>query len=93
MGVMACDRRECENVMCRKTVLDGDDLLYICDDCAEELNEWRDGWPADTAVMDVRRLIKEFMDSEPGTYGSSSTDPEDVRCEFRRLGPSEINYD
>jgi hypothetical protein len=33
MGVMACDRRDCENIMC-DTCIDG--RWYICRECQEE---------------------------------------------------------
>jgi len=32
MGVMACDRTDCNNIMCDKLICD----MYICNNCAEE---------------------------------------------------------
>lgn len=47
MGVLACDRNGCTNIMCTK----GNNEYYICDECFKELLEmpWTD--------------IDEFMDS------------------------------
>ena len=35
MGVMACDRRGCEHIMCDRVILNGS--RYICEDCFTEL--------------------------------------------------------
>lgn len=37
MGVLACSRSGCENVMCDRY---SHKYGYICDDCFEELIEW-----------------------------------------------------
>lgn len=92
MGVMPCDRTDCDNVMCHQSVLEGDELLYICDDCAEELNAWRGSWSSEVSVCDVRKLILVFMESSPGTYGDGSTDPQHVQCEYLRLGPRRMKH-
>jgi hypothetical protein len=34
MGVMTCNRRDCENIMCRRYA---PGLGYICEECFEEL--------------------------------------------------------
>lgn len=48
MGVLACDRRGCDNIMCGRL---SDDYGYICDKCFEEL------------VSSQTRQIGKFMDT------------------------------
>lgn len=49
MGVLACDRRGCENIMCdRYSYKHG----YICNECFEEL-----------VSLGVRTSVSEFMNS------------------------------
>ena len=49
MGVLACDRRGCSNVMCNRYSID---FSYICGDCFDELSKYR-----------YSINIKDFMDS------------------------------
>jgi hypothetical protein len=81
MGVLACGRLDCPNIMCNRLVLGGE--AYICNECYSELQEWKGTWK-DVRVADVEGKIREFMASSPGTY-KHSTDPESVQSEFDRL--------
>lgn len=56
MGVLACNRNGCENVMCDRL---SDEYGYICDECFEELCE-----------SDNFTNIEDFMKSKKG--GSSN---------------------
>lgn len=82
MGVLACDREGCDNIMC-DTLLSADCReFYCCDECLAELEDARKAWPEDTTVGDVQRLIVEFMESQKGSQ-FPSTDSEDIEQEFR----------
>ena len=51
MGVMACHKRNCENIMCDRI---SDLYGYICYDCFEELV----GLGAETNISDFMRTVK-----------------------------------
>lgn len=61
MGVMACGRRGCNQVMCDRMVRTGDDLQYICDDCLAELRAVITALPHDTDADVVLSRVEEFM--------------------------------
>lgn len=82
MGVMACDRKGCEQIMCRRTILDGRD--YICPDCWKELLVVKETWDKRMTAADVRRAIESFMRSPVGEYLEVDTDKE-----FQRLTDTE----
>lgn len=84
MGVLACDRYCCENIMCERMVLDGE--MYICNRCYEELREhWdRECSGVSMSVEDVRRFIVDFMHSPVGTHGRKMSGQE-LQNEFERL--------
>lgn len=84
MGVMACDRRDCPNVMCNITFMEG--RKYICYECYEELLKWRETWDEETPYYEVEGLILRFMQTPPGSTKPSENSP-DVRTqqEFERL--------
>lgn len=88
MGVMPCDRADCDNIMCRHLVLEGtrDGSRYLCHECLHELRLFRETWPDDTCPADVERLIRGFLGTPVGTFaGRLKPDPEAVEAEFRRL--------
>lgn len=68
MGVLACSRSDCDNIMCE---LISDEYGYICNECFEELKEFLvyRGTVNDT---EGNCLIKEFMES-PKTHERSSS--------------------
>ena len=69
MSVLACDRTDCENVMCSRLILDG--KFYICDDCYAELCEHKETWPDEMRPREVYDKIWNFMrNTSPGTYSA-----------------------
>jgi hypothetical protein len=66
MSVMACGRSDCEHIMCNILVLNGS--AYLCFDCFEELEQFKDTWPERISVRQAERLVRHFMGTEPGTY-------------------------
>lgn len=81
MGVMACDRSGCENVMCDRCILGRS--AYICWECFAELEEARKTWPDDMDPREVEPRIREFMASPKPAFGVKAGDSvDDV---FRRL--------
>lgn len=81
MGVMACDRRGCEHVMCERVILNGS--AYICGDCWDELCEAKEKWPDVMTSRDVREAIETFMDTRVGNY--RVLDRDGIEEEFNRL--------
>lgn len=62
MGVLACERYGCPNVMCNKLV----EKRYVCNDCAAEFRE-----SIGNKAMPIRELSKAFqtfMESEKSEY-------------------------
>jgi hypothetical protein len=86
MGAMACDRDGCEHIMCNRLILRGD--YYICNDCYNELQEYKETWRPPMTERDVEDKIVEFMRTEPGTY--KKLEAEDIDKLFKRLTE---NYD
>lgn len=82
MGVMACDRRGCENVMCGR-MIDTKSQYYICDDCWSELLEFKHDWPEEMSRADMFSRIDSFMNSVPGT--SILLEGEQIDEEFHRI--------
>lgn len=74
IGVMACDRTGCVNIMCRRCILEN--TKYICDSCWDELVEHRDNWPSSMTAKRVKDLILQFMDTDPGTHAIIETSKE-----------------
>lgn len=86
MGVMACDRDGCTNIMCDRCILHN--TMYICDQCYEELVElkerWtRTDWDAPLTIAELEQAIRDFMSTEPGTY--RELPPMDLNEVFRQL--------
>jgi hypothetical protein len=51
MGVMACNRRGCDQIMC-SSLINGQ---YVCDDCLKQLNAIK--------VKTISKIEKVFMNS------------------------------
>lgn len=64
MSVLACDRLDCENIMCDRLLFG---RRYICDDCWKELLAYKATWHNLTESQ-IKRKILEFFGTEPGTY-------------------------
>lgn len=67
MGVMACDREGCDNIMCDRCILDS--TAYICPSCYGELLLAKETWPHSMPARDLRDKIEAFMRTRPGTHG------------------------
>jgi hypothetical protein len=80
MGVLPCGRDGCENIMCRRSVLG---TGYICDECYEELLEYRRTWPDIMTRENIRGRVEHFMESSPGTYAVLRA--EEIDREFNGL--------
>ena len=78
VGVMDCERKNCEHIMCDRLILDN--TQYICPSCWAELLIAKDTWDKKMSAADVRRSIERFMRSDPGEYLEVDTDEE-----FRKL--------
>lgn len=63
MGVLACDRNNCENVMCDRLVCN----MYVCNVCASEFASK----VGDVSIpsREMMELFVEFMKSEKHDYG------------------------
>ncbi len=83
MGVKACDRPNCESVMCDRCILNN--TKYICGDCWQELCEWRETWAEEMEQRQVKNLIVEFMDSEKGSFKVRVLDSYQINQEFNKL--------
>jgi hypothetical protein len=82
MGVMACERKDCDNVMCDRLMLRG--TTYICNDCYAELLSWKKTWK-DVGVKDVEWLIERFMfETTPGSTNIDNSQ-EAIDAEFDKL--------
>jgi tRNA G26 N,N-dimethylase Trm1 len=67
MGVMACDRQGCDNIMCTRTIRGSRHYTgsyYICDDCFRELVALKGTWRGPLAESEIVEKIAEFMETE-----------------------------
>ncbi len=62
MGVMACNRDYCPNIMCDNLLLG----VYICWECYAELEEAVKQWPADISEDDWKTRVEAFYRSGKG---------------------------
>jgi hypothetical protein len=81
MSVMACDRMHCQHVMCERLILDRS--AYICDDCFDELVEWRKTWPDEMRASEIAQRIRVFMAQPLNEHRVLNKDG--IEEEFRRL--------
>jgi len=66
MGVLACDRKDCDNVMC-DTCIDG--RYYVCGDCEREFKEYLVKENINpTTEGQIIREIEKFMATSKDTY-------------------------
>lgn len=69
MGVKGCYRGDpngplCPSIMC-DVLLAGH---YICHECLDEFQKWRETWGDETGPWDVDDKIKEFFASKPRAF-------------------------
>jgi len=83
MGVKACSRKNCENIMCDICI---DGKWYLCRTCFEELKEYKRQWQSNLTTLQVLLLIKTFIKTTlPGTYNPYSSFHEDTEENFEKL--------
>jgi hypothetical protein len=69
MGVLACVRRGCSNIMCDTYV---PDIGYICEECQLEFKRYLSNNGIVTRTDDkIRRELKTFIDIYKGSYESN----------------------
>lgn len=71
MGVLACDRYKCDNIMCNMCV----ESNYICRECKEEFKNYvlAKGIPLHSDY-DIKRALKQFMETEKAEFdGDANT--------------------
>ena len=81
MGVMACSRSGCDEIMCHRCILEH--TAYICSDCFSELLKLKDEWPDKMSAAEVRKRIEEFMETEKDAC--NILDEKGIHQEFKRL--------
>lgn len=64
MGVNACDRAGCQNILCYKLLQTGKHQYYICGECQSELEEEAKHWPKELSKKSFFQRIDDFMASE-----------------------------
>ena len=75
MGVMECDRHDCQNIMCKRTI-DGTECYYICDECFEELKIYLAiTFQEEAEKGEVLKAIDEFMETKPRTMSKEMGSP------------------
>ena len=89
MGVMACCRYDCENIMCDRYV---SGIGYICDECYAELLVDKSKWPITMPKDEVKQRIVDFMNTNKG-HGYQLEGGE-IDTEFDRIvGPPKDEFD
>lgn len=66
MGVLACDRNNCPEIMCDRLILHRS--KYICNGCYDELLKVKETWPKEMTAIEMEEAIVAFMDTRPGTH-------------------------
>ena len=62
MGVMRCQRGDCEEILC-SVLLCG---KYICSGCDKELNDQKENWPSEMSEAELKRRVLAFFETNPG---------------------------
>lgn len=69
MGVMACNRKDCESIMCDTYV---DDIGYICNDCKEEFKNYLKAInKKPDNKYEIKRLLFAFMSTDKNSFNVS----------------------
>lgn len=83
MSVLACERRNCQNIMCRTIIKNH----YVCDDCLSEFkNKFAQNFYTE---QELSRALEEFLGVEHIEEISSGINAE----EFIRLNAEFYDYD
>lgn len=83
MGVMPCSRYGCRNILCQRMVFQGEDSVYICDECYAELCRYKATWEPPMTVGEVKVKIREFLDTDKDTH-SPLEGYDEINEEFKR---------
>jgi hypothetical protein len=81
MSVNSCGRKDCESIMCDRTILNG--AFYICESCFSELDNNRRFWPDYMKISEVRENIERFMKTKPGATITPVSAK--IEAEFKKL--------
>jgi len=66
MGVLACDRNGCENIMCDIYVSGS---FYVCRECKNEFQEYLEKENISVSTEgEIKRELTKFMATEKGYY-------------------------
>ena len=70
MGVLACGRPACDNIMCDDLILDGtDDQQYACWECLDELRKYNSTLGDELlSEAELHQRIVDFMNTPRRTY-------------------------
>lgn len=85
MGVMACDRTECENIMCNRLIEACGREFYICGECTTELEYHKTTWEPPLSRLQIEEKICEFMDSPKGTFAEKHETEADINKTFDEI--------
>ena len=69
MGVLACDRFGCDNIMCSRCICRGN--FYICNECWNELLEYKEKWLLPLTERQIENNIIMFMHTDSKTYSKT----------------------
>jgi hypothetical protein len=92
MGVLPCDRKGCEHIMCDNYVLGNE--YRLCWECMGELVSLKDTWEERISEHEMMRRILTFVESPKVCGGSRREDDRDEL--FGRMTErkdSEFNFD
>lgn len=84
MGVLACDREGCTNVMC-DYIIDYGRRDYICEECRNELIALKNTWNSDISRDTMKERIRVFMGSESRDNNLSEYDRARIDEMFGKL--------
>lgn len=83
MGVMACDRGNCPNIMCELMLDVGQDCYYLCSDCDKELQQAKNEWPRPMTLAALHDHVRAFMKTNPGS--ETELDEDGIDAEMERM--------
>lgn len=70
MGVLACSRKHCENIMCDTHI---SSIGYICFDCQSEFKEYLNKYNLNpTTQKEITMLLSTFIKTEVNSYNEDT---------------------
>lgn len=83
MGVMACDREACSNIMCN-TCIAG--KWYMCSDCVEEFKAYVETFSTKPATeSEYIEMVGVFMSTRKGRYSGEEIELDEFLKKYTRL--------